>query len=120
MQKIINIDGKDVPFKATASTTRRYRQRFQRDLLVDIQSLLTASKEGVTLTADALEAFEGMAFTMAKQADPGIPDDPDDWLDQFDMFSIYEVLPQLLELWGENYVTTSDSKKKTIAQVNGL
>lgn len=119
MQKVITIDGKQVPFKATASTTRRYRQRFQRDLLVDIQTLVSASQSGVTLTADALEAFEGMAYIMAQQADPSIPDDPDDWLDGFEMFSIYEVLPQLLELWGENYVQTSDVKKKTLDHLSG-
>lgn len=28
------------------------------------------------------------------------------------MFSIYEVLPQILELWGENLVTDVTSKKK--------
>lgn len=27
------------------------------------------------------------------------------------MFSIYEVLPQILELWGENLVTDVTSKK---------
>ena len=42
----------------------------------------------------------------------------EDWLDQFDMFSIYEVLPQILELWGENLVTDVTSKKR-LAEVSG-
>ena len=42
----------------------------------------------------------------------------EDWLDQFDMFSIYEVLPQVLELWGENLVTDVTSKKR-LAEVSG-
>lgn len=35
-----------------------------------------------------------------------------------DMFSIYEVLPQILELWGENLVTDVTSKKR-LAEVSG-
>ena len=42
----------------------------------------------------------------------------DDWLDQFDMFSIYEVLPQILELWGDN-LATEVAAKKGLAEVNG-
>ena len=39
-------------------------------------------------------------------------------LDQFDMFSIYEVLPQILELWGDN-LATEVAAKKGLAEVNG-
>ena len=48
---------------------------------------------------------------MAYHADSSIPANIEDWLDQFDMFSIYEVLPQILELWGENLVMDVTSKK---------
>ena len=47
-----------------------------------------------------------------------IPASIDDWLDQFDMFSIYEVLPQILELWGDN-LATEVAAKKGLAEVNG-
>ena len=52
-----------------------------------------------------------MAYVMAYHADNSIPANIEDWLDQFDMFSIYEVLPQILELWGENLVRDVTSKK---------
>lgn len=52
-----------------------------------------------------------MAYVMAYHADNSIPAKIEEWLDQFDMFSIYEVLPQILELWGENLVTDVTSKK---------
>ena len=55
---------------------------------------------------------------MAYHADNNIPAKIEDWLDQFDMFSIYEVLPQILELWGENLVTDVTSKKR-LAEVSG-
>ena len=30
---------------------------------------------------------------------------------QFEMFSIYQVLPEILELWGDNLLTDVESKK---------
>ena len=41
-----------------------------------------------------------------------IPDTADEWLDSFEMFSIYTVLPQIIELWRLNEMTTSQPKKK--------
>lgn len=112
MQKTINIDGKDVEFKATAATIRNYRYMFGRDLLLDFQKLQSDTASGDTLSADALTIFENMAYTMAKQADPSIPDSADEWLDGFDMFSIYVVLPQIVELWQLSALPTSTPKKK--------
>lgn len=110
MEKTIDINGQKVPFKATASTTRRYRQRFGRDLFSDMEALM---KNAGNLTGANLEAFENVAFIMAKQADPNIPDDPDEWLDNFEMMNIYEVLPQLIELWGLNMKREVSSRKNS-------
>ena len=65
-----------------------------------------------------LEIFENVTYIMAYHADNSIPQDINDWLDQFDMFSIYEVLPQILELWGDNMLTDVTAKKE-LAEVNG-
>ena len=112
MEKIINIDGKDVKFKATASTIRQYRARFGRDLLQDFQKLQNDASEADVLSVDTLTIFENLAYTMAKQADPEIPDTADEWLDGFDMFSIYVVLPQIVELWQLSNLPVSTPKKK--------
>lgn len=112
MDKIINIDGRDVKFKASAATPRRYRAQFGRDLLVDIQTIIGEIGNGEALTPEALTNFENFAYVMARQADPSIPDTPDEWLDDFGLFSIYNILPQLVELWTESTKTTSNSKKK--------
>ncbi len=117
MEKLIEIDGKEVKFKATASTTRRYRERFNRDLFVDINNLVPRANEG-KLGADDLQVFENIAYIMAKQGDPTIPDDPDDWLDSFEFMSIYVVLPKIIELWGLN-VQTLESPKKKVGQQSG-
>lgn len=60
-----------------------------------------------------LEIFENVAYIMARQFDPTLPNTAEEWLDGIDgIFSIYEVLPQLLELWKLNQQTTSVPKKK--------
>lgn len=115
MEKTIKIDGREVKFKATAATIRLYRQHTGRDLLVDMQTLQKSTGSGDGLSAEALTLFENIAYTMAKQADDSIPDSADEWLDEFEMFSIYVVLPQIVELWRLNELTTSESKKKVKA-----
>ena len=112
MERTIQIGEHEVKFKATGATMRIYRQTFQRDILKDMEELSKAHLSGESMTAEALIMFENIAYIMAKQADPDIPDNPDDWLDQFDMFSVYEVLPQIIDLWGINNLSISESKKK--------
>lgn len=118
MEKIVKIDGKDVKFKATAGTPRRYLSTFKRDMIKDLQKLTLASQKEETLSAEMLQIFLDAAYVMAKQADPeNIPNNADDWLDEFSMFSIYEVLPQIIELWGMQIDTTVESKKNLAAVV---
>ena len=58
-----------------------------------------------------MEIFENVAYIMALHADCSVPSSIEDWLDQFEMFSIYEILPEILELWGDNLATDIESKK---------
>ena len=111
MKKTINISGIDVVFKASGSTTRVYRKLFNRDIFKDIKRIQPLAETG-ELDAEALETFQNIAYTMAKQGDNTITDDPDEWLDQFEMFDIYLVLPELLELWGNNVMQLETPKKK--------
>ena len=115
MEKLIKIGDREVGFKATASTTKRYRNKFNRDLFKDIQSLVP--KMGTeTMEANDLEMFMNISYIMAWQYDNTIPEDPDDWLDQFEMFDIYMVLPQIVELWGMNMEEMEEPKKKAEGQ----
>ena len=113
--KNISIDGKEVPFKASAAIPRIYRIKFQRDIYRDLASLEKAidkeSEEASNLDLFSLEMFENIAYVMAKHADPSIPDSPEDWLDEFNTFSIYQVLPEIIKLWGLNVQTEVESKK---------
>ena len=111
----VEIDGKQVPFKASAAIPRIYRIKFNRDIYKDLRSLEKAVGEGdennSNLDLFSLEMFENIAFVMAKHADPNIPDTPEEWLDEFNTFSIYQVLPSIIELWGLNEQTDVESKK---------
>ena len=122
MTQTIEIDGKQVSFKASAAIPRIYRMRFHRDIYKDLRVLEKSVGDGnegsSNLDLFSLEMFENIAYVMAKHADPKVPDSPEEWLDQFNTFSIYQVLPKLTELWGLNVQTQVDAKKN-IAQLTG-
>ena len=120
MIKQIEIDGKQVSFKASAAIPRIYRMKFQRDIYKNLKALEKSigdnSEESSNLDMFSLEMFENIAFVMAKHADAGIPNTPEEWLDGFNTFSIYQVLPQLIELWGLNVQTDVEAKKNFVRQ----
>ena len=113
--KKIEIDGKEVLFRASAAIPRLYRIKFRRDIYKDLAQLEKAVdqnvEEGSMLDTFSLELFENIAYMMARHADPTIPDTPEEWLEEFNTFSIYQVLPQIIELWGLNIESEAQSKK---------
>ena len=115
MVKKIEIDGKEVAFRASAAIPRIYRMKFQRDIYKDLAALEKAigdnTEEVSNLDMFSLEMFENIAYIMAKHADPSIPDTPEEWLDEFNTFSIYQVLPKIIELWGLNVKVDVEAKK---------
>ena len=122
IERTIEISGKQVPFRSSATVPRLYRAKFKRDIFKDLTKLEKSyskrAAEGDELQIDDLEIFENVAYIMAYHADPSIPKTIEEWLDQFEMFSIYQVLPQILELWGENLMTDVQAKKG-LAGVSG-
>lgn len=119
MKQNIEIDGKQIAFRASAAIPRIYRMKFHRDIYKDLQALEKSiggnSEDVSSLDMFSLEMFENIAYVMAKHADNSIPDSPEEWLDNFNTFSIYQVLPQLIQLWGLNTQTEVESKKKLVA-----
>ena len=115
MVKELLIDGRQVPFKASAAIPRIYRIKFGRDIYKDLRELEKAvgdnKEDASNLDTFSLEMFENVAYVMAKHADPAVPNTPEEWLDGFDTFSIYQILPQIIELWGLNVQTAVQSKK---------
>ena len=128
--KTIQIDGKDVTFRASAAVPRMYRIKFRRDIFQDMSILMkdlekakerekaAAIAEGREwkddgsisvsfLDISSLEIFENVAYMMAKYGDPdNVPNTADEWLDQ-----IYMIFPQLIDLWGMNTEQINESKK---------
>ena len=84
----IEIDEKQVPFKASAAIPRIYRIKFHRDIYKDLDALGKAvgngDEDSSHLDIFSLEMFENIAYIMimAKHADPTIPDSPEEWLDE--------------------------------------
>ena len=127
MERTVVVGGKEVKMKASALIPRLYRFKFGRDMISDMNQLRKAFAKAKNLPEDATEEerqdaqlsiidltiFENVSYMMAKHAGEDIPDTPEEWLDSIDgVFSIYEVLPVILELWGESTKTTSIPKKK--------
>ena len=122
IKREIEICGKMVPFRSSATVPRLYRAKFKRDIFKDLSKLESSytgkKSEGREFQIEDLEIFENVAQIMAYHADNSIPSTIEEWLDQFEMFSIYEVLPQILELWGDN-MQTDIAAKNGLAEVSG-
>ena len=121
--KKIEIDGKEVEFRASAAVPRLYRLKFGRDIYKDLRMLEKSvgenDEDDSSLDLFSLEMFENIAFIMAKHASPStVPSEPDEWLEEFNTFSIYQILPQLIDLWGLN-VQTQVATRKDLAEVSG-
>ena len=126
-EKVVRVGGREVRFRSSAAIPRLYRIKFKRDIFKDLSRLESSYKKksadaaeesGSTFEVEDLEIFENVAYIMALHADKSVPGSIEDWLDQFEMFSIYEILPEILELWGDNLATDIESKKN-LARVTG-
>ncbi|NLB52087.1 MAG: hypothetical protein GX808_04020 [Syntrophomonadaceae bacterium] len=136
MQKIINIDGRDVKFKASASFVYRYKQQFGKDLLTLVMPLIKSALEGLNAffalqsnnnedmeallseinISSAIEKIElvdlfNIIWIMAKTANKDIAE-PADWYDEFDVFPVFDVARELMEIFLPSLFITEESKKK--------
>lgn len=108
MEKIINISGKNIPLRASAATTKRYKMQFQRDFLGDMLKVAKLAKsignefdiEKATeedIKKLDFDIFSDIVWVFAKTANPSIAE-PLSWLDQFDEFPIEDIIPEILDL----------------------
>lgn len=115
MEKILNIDGRNVKFKSTGAFLLRYKSQFNRDALQDIFRLQDAvdleTRELKNIEALDLEVFYNIVWTLAKTADSSI-DPPLEWLDTFSEFPLMDIIPELIEMIFSCIKSTAHSKKK--------
>lgn len=114
MEKTIEISGKKVRLKTSGAFPLRYKAQFHKDYFKELVKLVPllkvyekvekskSKKNELQNMVDAMnlidfELFYNIVWTMAKTADPSIPE-PLEWLDQFETFPIIEILPQMQEM----------------------
>lgn len=123
MTKTVKAGGREITLRVSALLPRKYRYKFGRDMVKDINGLRRRLIEIVDkykagdlsedFTADEVEAFEDLTWTFAKAGDPTVPDSVEEWLDTFEeVFGVYTLLPEILVLWTESERTTSEPAKK--------
>lgn len=95
MEKIINIDGRDVKLKSTGAFLLRYKEFFFRDALADVMRLSEISMDN--LSKFDVEIFYNLVWVLAKTADPNIAE-INKWLDEFESFPILEVITEVIPL----------------------
>lgn len=122
-EKIVNIAGRDVRFKATGGCAYRYKAQFGREFIADAVSMQKAfgecqTKEKVKckrkdgkieykevteydVTKLNLDLMYNMLWVYAKTAEPSIPP-PQEWLDEFDEFPVFDIWSELEEIMRAN------------------
>ena len=101
MEKVINIDNKNIKFKSTAATPLRYKAQFGRDFFNDLMKLEPENTELDT------EVIYNIIWVLAKTADKTIPP-LIEWLDEFDSIEVGEVITEVKDM----ILASIKSKKK--------
>jgi trimethylamine:corrinoid methyltransferase-like protein len=132
MEKMIEICGKKVGFKATGGLPYRYKCQFNREILSDLmdyekcvsdraKAQMQAKNGKIKITpADFdmsklnIETLYNILWSMAKTYDNSIPP-PLDWLDSFDVFPVFEIWGQVQDIF---YANLKIDRKNESAAVN--
>lgn len=124
MEKTINIDGRQVTFKATGGLPYRYKAQFGREYFADtlkIEAILAQHNAIVPLPENAsdrekamyerrctlalmelpLDTMYNILWCMAKVADNSIPS-PQAWLDSFNVFPVFDIWEEVNEIVDRN------------------
>ena len=135
MERIIKIDEKNILFRVDGGIGRLYRFYFGRDIFTDFNKIqktikknipprnknetdqeyelrLEQEDEEMLLSSMEYESLENIIWTMAKKANPNIPN-IDEWLGGFEsVFSVYQAIGDIMVLF-------NDSIQKNVPSKNG-
>lgn len=125
MEKIINIDGRDVKLKVNGGFLIKYKTRYKRDALQDIMKIFenVNSNELENLEDDLIAQFKAMQsidteifyrilHMMAKTGNPDITDDVEEWCCSFDNLPVFDLMEDIIEIFLSSM--TSNIQKKRI------
>ena len=110
MEKIIKIDGKDVPLKATAMNMVIYRSQFNKDIMEVAGAIVKAGSTQDFAQLDSLGVAR-VVWTMAKTADKELPPF-EKWFEGIEQFPVLDILGDCMELIMANLTSTSTIKPK--------
>lgn len=121
MEKTITVSGKQVRLKTSGAFPLRFKAQFHKDYFKELTKLVPlmkvmdkkGKKAETQATVDAMnlidfDLFYSIVWTMAKTADPQIPE-PLEWLDRFETFPIIDILPQVQEMLTAMITTEKNS-----------
>lgn len=108
MEKIINVDGKQIKLKADGAILLRYKMQFQRDCLQDMFRLAKI-KETQDYSQFDTDLLYRLTWILAKTGDNEIPPMME-WFSEFNNFPIFEVLPDVMDLI-KNCLATKKKQK---------
>lgn len=91
MEKVINVDNKNIIFKSTAATPLRYKAQFGRDFFNDLMKLDPKNTDLDT------EVIYNIIWVLAKTADKTIPPVME-WLEEFDGIDLGEVVTEIQDM----------------------
>lgn len=110
MEKIIQIDGKDVPLRASAMNMVIYRSEFNKDIMEVAGAIVKAGSTQDFTSLDSLGVAR-LIWTMAKTYDKSLPSF-EDWFDRIEMFPVLDILGDCMELILANLTSTTTIKPK--------
>lgn len=111
MERVFEVEGKNLGVKCSAGTVRSYRNLLGRDLIKDMVDLEKELIETKTLDSASAEIAENVVYLMAKEYDESIPA-MNEWLSRFSPYFVFNVVAQVIYMWRENLKTINESKKK--------
>lgn len=110
MEKIIKIDGKDVPLKATAMNMVVYRSQFNKDIMEVAGAIVKAGSTQDFAQLDSLGVAR-IVWTMAKTADKDLPPF-EKWFEGIEQFPVLDILGDCMELIMANLTSITTVKPK--------
>lgn len=114
MEKILEIDGKKVPFKTSGAFFMRYKQQFKQDPIKDImllsETINGSDGQDIDLSNIDTEILFNLCWCLAKNANPELPI-PMEWLETFEVFPVFDVIVEVIDLIVASMVATKSLKK---------